>query len=123
MLNLIYKIRYFFERNGFYVSSRMADRLGMRVKSIRLFFIYLSFATLGIGFALYLTLAFLLRLKDLVYTTRSSVFDLLPQSTVPRRALFFLFFLSRSIVFFNNVLDILGGKARLDADVEGNDSY
>jgi len=76
MLNLIYKIRYFFERNGFYVSSRMADRLGMRVKSIRLFFIYLSFATLGIGFALYLTLAFLLRLKDLVYTKRSSVFDL-----------------------------------------------
>lgn len=76
MLKLIYKIRYFFERNGFYVSSRMADRLGMRVRSIRLFFIYLSFATLGVGFALYLTIAFFLRLKDLIYTKRSSVFDL-----------------------------------------------
>lgn len=76
MLRLIYKIRYFFERHGFYVSSRLADRLGIRVKRIRLFFIYLSFATLGIGFALYLTLAFCLRFKDMVYTKRTSVFDL-----------------------------------------------
>lgn len=76
MLKLVYRIRYYFEKNGFYVSSRLADRLGMRVKNIRLFFIYLSFATLGIGFALYLTLAFALKLKDLIYTKRSSVFDL-----------------------------------------------
>jgi len=76
MLKLVYKIRYYFERNGFYVSSRLADRLGMRVKNIRLFFIYLSFATLGVGFGFYLTLAFGLKLKDLIYTKRSSVFDL-----------------------------------------------
>lgn len=76
MLSLIYKIRYFFERNGFAVSSRLADRLGMRAKSVRLFFIYISFATLGVGFALYLTFAFWLKLKDLFYTKRSSVFDL-----------------------------------------------
>ena len=75
-MKLIYRIRHFFERNGFYVSSRLADRLGIRAKNIRLFFIYLSFATLGLGFAFYLTLAFWLRLKDLVYTKRSSVFDL-----------------------------------------------
>lgn len=76
MANIVYRIRYYFERNGFYVSTRLADRIGMRVKSVRLFFIYLSFATLGIGFAIYLTLAFWLRLKDLVYTKRTSVFDL-----------------------------------------------
>ncbi|HET8884757.1 MAG TPA: PspC domain-containing protein [Salinimicrobium sp.] len=72
----IYNLRYFFERHGFYVSSRLADRLGMRAKNIRLFFMYLSFATLGVGFGVYLTLAFWLRLKDLVYVKRSSVFDL-----------------------------------------------
>lgn len=76
MLKLVYKLRYFFERHGFYVSSRLADRLGLRVRGIRLFFIYLSFATLGIGFALYLTFAFWLKIKDLFYTKRSSVFDL-----------------------------------------------
>ena len=76
MLRFIYSIRHFFERNGFYVSSRLADKIGMRAKTIRLFFIYLSFATLGFGFGLYLTLAFWLKIKDLVYTKRSSVFDL-----------------------------------------------
>jgi len=76
MMQLIYRLRYFFEKYGFYVSSRIGDRLGIRVKSIRLFFIYLSFFTLGIGFAIYLTLAFWLRLKDLIYTKRTSVFDL-----------------------------------------------
>jgi len=76
MLKWIYNTRHFFEKHGFYVSSRLADRLGMRAKNVRLFFIYVSFATLGIGFALYLTSAFLLRLKDLVYTKRTSVFDL-----------------------------------------------
>ena len=75
-MKLIYAIRHFFERNGFYVSSRLADRLGIRAKNVRLFFIYLSFATAGLGFAVYLVLAFWLKLKDLVYTKRSSVFDL-----------------------------------------------
>ena len=72
----INSVRYFFERNGFYVSSRLADRLGMRAVNVRLFFIYISFVTVGLSFGLYLTLAFLLRLKDMIYTKRSSVFDL-----------------------------------------------
>lgn len=76
MRQLTYRLRYFFEKYGFYVSSRLGERLGIRVKSIRLFFIYLSFFTLGAGFALYLTLAFWLRIKDLIYTKRTSVFDL-----------------------------------------------
>jgi phage shock protein PspC (stress-responsive transcriptional regulator) len=76
MLKSVYSIRHFFERHGFYVSSRLADKMGMRAKTIRIFFIYLSFATMGMGFAVYLTLAFWLKLKDLVYAKRSSVFDL-----------------------------------------------
>ncbi len=76
MLQLVYKIRHYLEKRGFYVSSRLADRLGIRAKTVRLFFIYVSFATLGLWFAIYLTLAFWLKLKDLVYTKRTSVFDL-----------------------------------------------
>lgn len=76
MVKWVLSIRHYFEKNGFYVSSRLADRLGMRAKNVRLFFIYLSFATLGAGFALYLTMAFWLKLKDFVYTKRTSVFDL-----------------------------------------------
>jgi phage shock protein PspC (stress-responsive transcriptional regulator) len=69
-------IRHFFERNGFGVFTRLADRLGMRASNVRLFFIYVTFFTVGLSFGFYLTLAFLLKLKDMVYTKRSSVFDL-----------------------------------------------
>ncbi|MDB0599570.1 PspC domain-containing protein [Tenacibaculum maritimum] len=75
-MKIIHSVRHFFERNGFYVSSRLADRLGMRATNVRLFFIYISFVTVGLSFGLYLTLAFLLKLKDMMYTKRTSVFDL-----------------------------------------------
>jgi phage shock protein PspC (stress-responsive transcriptional regulator) len=69
-------IRHFFERHGFGVFSRLADWLGMRALNVRLFFIYVTFFTLGLSFGLYLTMAFVYKLKDMVYTKRSSVFDL-----------------------------------------------
>lgn len=75
-MELVHQIRYYFERHGFDVSTRISERLGIGVKNIRLLFVYLSFVTLGASFGLYLILAFLLKLKDLVYTKRSSVFDL-----------------------------------------------
>ena len=70
------KLRIFLERNGFRVSSRLAELLGMKVKSVRLFFIYASFTTIIGGFLLYLILAFWLKLKNLIYSKRTSVFDL-----------------------------------------------
>ena len=73
---IIMPLKYFFEKRGFEVSTRFGDRLGMNPSTIRLFFIYLSFVTFGISTGLYLILAFLLRLKDLIITKRTSVFDL-----------------------------------------------
>ena len=73
---MIYKLVHFFEKHGFFVASRLADRLGMRATNVRLFFIYISFITIGLGFGFYMTLAFLLKLKDMIYTKRTSVFDL-----------------------------------------------
>ena len=75
-MNFIHSIRHFFERHGFAVSSRFADKLGIQATNVRLFFIYISFVTVGLSFGLYLTFAFLLKLKDMIYTKRSSVFDL-----------------------------------------------
>jgi phage shock protein PspC (stress-responsive transcriptional regulator) len=70
------KLKYFFEKYGFHVCSQMADRLGMRASSVRLFFIYISFVTAGLGFGFYLTIAFVVKLKHLIKAKRSSVFDL-----------------------------------------------
>ena len=75
-MKLILRLKYFFEKHGFHVSSRLADALGLRANSVRLFFIYISFVTAGLWFGVYLTLAFWWRLKDLIRAKRSSVFDL-----------------------------------------------
>lgn len=75
-MGLFYGILYYFQKRGFEVSRRIAERLGIRTRVVRTTFIYLTFVTLGFGFALYLFLAFWLRIKDLVYTKRTSVFDL-----------------------------------------------
>ena len=72
----VIQLKYFFEKHGFHVSSRLADKLGMRATSVRLFFIYISFVTVGLGFGIYLTLAFWIKLKDMIRSKRSSVFDL-----------------------------------------------
>ena len=72
----IIRLKYFFEKRGFHVSSRLADSLGMRASDVRLFFIYISFVTAGLWFGVYLTLAFWMRLKDLIRAKRTSVFDL-----------------------------------------------
>ena len=75
-MNLFYQILYYFQKRGFEVSRRIAERLGIRARVVRTTFIYLTFVTLGFGFALYLFLAFWLKIKDLLYTKRTSVFDL-----------------------------------------------
>jgi hypothetical protein len=72
----ILQLKYFFEKHGFHVSSRLADKLGMRTSNVRLFFIYITFVTAGLWFGVYLTLAFWIKLKDLIRGKRTSVFDL-----------------------------------------------
>ncbi|MGV6831497.1 MAG: PspC domain-containing protein [bacterium] len=66
----------FFQKHGYYVCQRIADRLGIRARVVRTSFMYLTFVTLGFGFALYLFLAFWIRIKDLIFARRTSVFDL-----------------------------------------------
>ncbi|MGB3591655.1 MAG: PspC domain-containing protein [Nonlabens sp.] len=75
-MGIVTTLRTYMEKYGFYVSTRMADRMGIKARNVRITFIYFTFATLGAGFAVYLVIAFWLKLKDLVYVKRSSVFDL-----------------------------------------------
>lgn len=70
------KLRTTLEGNGFEVISRISDKFGLRASKLRLLFIYLSFATLGITFVFYLVLAFFLWVKDGFVVKRKSVFDL-----------------------------------------------
>jgi phage shock protein PspC (stress-responsive transcriptional regulator) len=75
-MRIVTYLRTIMEKYGFYVSTRVAEKLGIKARSVRITFIYFTFATLGVGFAVYLIMAFWIKIKDLVYTKRSSVFDL-----------------------------------------------
>ncbi|MCS5662929.1 MAG: PspC domain-containing protein [Flavobacteriales bacterium] len=63
------------DKQAFGVCSNVAEFLNMKASSVRLFFIYSSFLTLGSPLLVYLIMAFVFRLKVLVNSKRSSVFD------------------------------------------------
>lgn len=73
MLN---KFRNSIEHQWFGVLTRMGSRFGIPVSKLRVFFIYSAYATVGVFFLVYLTLAFILWLKDMVIVKRPNVFDL-----------------------------------------------
>ncbi len=75
-MNVFYKILLYLQKHGYHVCQRIADRFGIRAKVVRTSFMYITFVTVGFGFALYMFLAFWMRIKDIIYTKRSSVFDL-----------------------------------------------
>jgi len=52
------KIRYFVESQAFGVCTRMGEAMNISASSIRLYFIYTSFLTLGSPVILYLIAAF-----------------------------------------------------------------
>lgn len=63
------------EKQAFGVCSDLADFLNMKASSVRLFFIYSSFLTLGSPLLVYLVMIFVFKLKELVNSKRSSVYD------------------------------------------------
>ncbi|HAD96496.1 MAG TPA: PspC family transcriptional regulator [Cryomorphaceae bacterium] len=73
---MINKIRDYCERRGFEVCNRLGDRIGIRPSVVRLYFIYISFITMGSPLLLYFFLAFWIRAKDYVQSSRTSVLDL-----------------------------------------------
>jgi phage shock protein C len=69
-------IRTAIERNTFGVCARLGRKLSLPASKIRLYFIYISFITLGSPVIIYLFLAFWLRLKDYVIAKKTSAFEL-----------------------------------------------
>jgi len=72
---MVNKIRTYFESNLFGVCSYLGEKLDMPSSKIRLFFIYASFLTAGSPVIVYMTMAFVIRLKDYVKGKRSPIWD------------------------------------------------
>ncbi|HKR04629.1 MAG TPA: PspC family transcriptional regulator [Bacteroidia bacterium] len=76
MIEFIEKIKTFFERQAFGVCEWWGEKLKIKSASIRLFFIYTSFLAIGSPLIIYLIMAFVLNLRNMVKSKRGSAWDL-----------------------------------------------
>ncbi len=74
---MISAIKAFFEKQSFGVCTWWGEKLRIKTSDIRLFFIYVSFLTLGSPLIIYLAMAFLLEHKEYFKLRgRKSVWDI-----------------------------------------------
>jgi phage shock protein PspC (stress-responsive transcriptional regulator) len=71
----IKRLQHFFQEHAFGVCSALGEKLGIASASIRLFFIYASFLTLGSPIIVYLGLAFIMNMRKHLRRSNSSVLD------------------------------------------------
>jgi len=63
-------LRSFIEWNAFGVCNAIGDRMGIATSRIRLWFIYISFLTMGSPVIIYMILAFWINLKNYILLRR-----------------------------------------------------
>ena len=75
---MVTRILSFFEKFAFGVCSWWGSKLGIDTSKVRLFFIYLSFATFGSPIIIYLMMAFVLEHKEFfrLKKKRSTIWDI-----------------------------------------------
>ncbi|MFL2614622.1 MAG: PspC domain-containing protein [Candidatus Marisimplicoccus sp.] len=61
---------------GLGVCERISKKLGIRTRTVRFLFFYLSIFTLLLGFILYLIFALIFKVKDLIIHRKKTAFDL-----------------------------------------------
>lgn len=61
--NPMEKLKLYFQDSAFGVCSRLGEKLNFPIDSIRLFFIYASFVTLGSPVIIYVTLAMMMKVR------------------------------------------------------------
>jgi phage shock protein PspC (stress-responsive transcriptional regulator) len=66
MTHALTKIKGFLELNAFGVCSALGNWMGIATSKIRLFFIYITFMTMGSPILIYLSLAFLININHYI---------------------------------------------------------
>lgn len=70
MSNRLLAFKDFIEWKAFGVCSAIGDRLGVATSRIRLWFIYISFLTMGSPIIIYMILAFWMNMKNYIFMSR-----------------------------------------------------
>ncbi len=66
----LYHVKDFIEWQAFGVSQAIGDRIGVATSRIRLWFIYISFLTLGSPVIVYMILAFWMNIRNYILLRR-----------------------------------------------------
>jgi phage shock protein PspC (stress-responsive transcriptional regulator) len=64
------RVKHFIEWQVFGVCAAIGDRMGIATSRIRLWFIYISFLTMGSPFIIYMVLAFWMNIKRYILSAR-----------------------------------------------------
>jgi phage shock protein PspC (stress-responsive transcriptional regulator) len=66
----MYRLKYFIEWQAFGVCTAIGEKLGIATSRIRLWFIYISFLTMGSPLIIYMIMAFWLNIKKYMLSAR-----------------------------------------------------
>jgi phage shock protein PspC (stress-responsive transcriptional regulator) len=64
------KVRYFMELHAFGVCSAIGEKFGIATSRIRMWFIYVSFLTMGSPVIIYMILAFWMNIKNYILSVK-----------------------------------------------------
>ncbi len=73
---IIDSIKSFFERQAFGICEYWGEKLKIQSSKIRLFFIYVSFLTIGSPVVIYMILGFWMNLRKLIHRQRGGIWDM-----------------------------------------------
>lgn len=68
-------LKLFLEQQAFGVCTRLGQKMGIKSERVRLYFLYLSFGTLGSSIILYLILAFWLNIRQYLKEGKRTSWD------------------------------------------------
>ena len=69
------RLKYLLEKSAFGVCSYLGDKMGIASSRVRLYFIYLSFVTLGSPVIFYLFTAFWLNVRRYIRRSRNAIWS------------------------------------------------
>lgn len=70
------QFKFLVEQNAYGVCERVGEKLQIPAKDIRLFFVYASCLTIGSPVIIYMILAFWMKMRHIIRTQRTAVWDL-----------------------------------------------
>jgi phage shock protein PspC (stress-responsive transcriptional regulator) len=71
----MFRIKHLLQKSAFGVCNYLGEKMGISTSRVRVYFIYLSFVTLGSPIILYLFTAFWLNVREYIRRSRNAIWS------------------------------------------------